>query len=182
MELDELRNDWKAIHSSEIELSQLKNMLNEKSHPVLSGARKQLMIELLGWLAFLVLCFTGLDAQQKPLLTNMILVTSIIMPALFNVYGHQLTKDLIAGPDIRSSMLSRIMLLRRFVTGTVVFRLMLIAGVGYFLISTIHLNERKLILLGATSLILIFQLYLLVRIWNKRITKLTDTLTQLVEI
>lgn len=181
MEIEELRKEWQGIKTPQIELDRLKDMTIEKSHPVLSGMRKQLTIELVGWSAFLFICFTGLDADEKPIQANVILLISVALPMIFNIYGYRLSKELIAGPDISSSLKNRIGSLRRFAIVSVVLRIMLITGVGYFFISTVNITQDKLMLLGAGSVFLIFPLYMLVRIWAKRIGKLSGTLRLLKE-
>lgn len=181
MEIEELRKEWQSIETPQIELDRLKDMTMEKSHPVLSAIRKQLTIELIGWSAFLIICFTGLDADRKPILANAILLISVTLPILCNIYGYQLSKALIAGPDISSSLKNRIGSLRRFALISVVLRMMLISGVGYFFISTVNITEGKLMLLGVGSVFLIFPLYMLVRIWTKRIDKLSSNLRLLKE-
>jgi len=181
MEIEELRKEWKSIKTPQIELDRLKNMTMEKSHPVLSAIRKQLTIELIGWSAFLIICFAGLDADEKPILTNAILIVSVVLPMIFNIYGYGLSKELIAGPDISSSLKNRIGSLRLFALVSVVLRMILITGVGYFFISTVNLTQSKIMLLGAGSVFLIITLYMLVRIWTKRIGKLSSTLRLLKE-
>lgn len=179
MNIEELKKEWQSIKTPQIDLDRLKDMTIEKSHPVLSGVRKQLTMELVGWSAFLILCFTGLDADQKPVLANAILIISVTLPMIFNIYGYRLSKELIAGPDISSSLQNRIDSLRRFAMASIVLRIMLITGVGYFFISAISITQSKLILLGAGSTFLIIPLYLLVRIWTRRIGKLSRTLRSL---
>ncbi len=181
MEIEELRKEWQSIKTPQIALDRLKDMTMEKSHPVLSGIRKQLTIELIGWSAFLIICFTGLDANQKPIHANAILLISVTLPMIFNIYGYRLSKELIVGPDISSSLKNRIGSLKHFAIGSVVLRIMLITGVGYFFISAVNITPGKLMLLGAASLIFIFPLYMLIRIWTKRIDKLSDTLRLLKE-
>lgn len=179
MELDDFKKNWQNIQSPALELAQLEEMIKEKNHPVLSSIKKQLIGELAGWAAFLLVCFTGLDVEQKPLFATVILVLSIALPMLFNVYGYQLSKDVIAGPNIRASLLNRIKSLKRFAIGTAILRILLITGVGYFFISTVALDKRRLILITAGLAVLIIPLYLLARIWLGRITKLTATLNSL---
>jgi len=181
MEIEELKKEWQSIKTPQIDLSRLKDMTIEKSHPVLRGIRKQLTIELIGWSAFLVVCFTGLDADQKPILTNVILITSVALPMMFNIYGYQLSKELIAGPDISSSLQNRINSLKRFAITSVALRIMLITGMGYFFLSVMSMDQRKILLLGAAGVVLTFPLYLLVRVWTKRIGKLSSTLSLLKE-
>lgn len=181
MKIEELRKEWKSIKTPQIDIDRIKDMTFAKSHPVLSGIKKQLTIELIGWSAFLIICFTGLDADQKPILTNVLLIISVALPMIFNVYGYQLSKGLIEGLDIRSSLQNRIGSLKRFAIVSVLLKIMLIVGVGCFFISTTSIDQRKLMLIGAGSVPLIFQLYLFVRIWAKRIDKLRNTLSLLKE-
>lgn len=181
MEIEELRKEWQSIETPNIALDRLKDMTLEKSHPVLSGLRKQLSIELFGWSAFLIICFSGLDVDQKPIHANVILLVSVALPMICNIYGYQLSKELIAGLDISSSLKNRIVSLRRFARVSIVLRIMLITGVGYFFISTVNITQGKLMLLGVGCVCLIFPLYMLVRIWTKRISKLSDTLRLLKE-
>ena len=181
MNIEELRSEWQSIKTPQIDLDRLKDMTTEKSHPVLSRIRKQLIVELIGWSAFVVICFTGLDAEQKPILANAILLLSVTLPMIFNIYGYRLSKELISGPDISSSLQNRIYALKNFAVVSVVLRIILISGVAYFFLSTVDINQSKFILLGAGSVFLIFPLYLLVRIWKKRIGKLKDNLSLLKE-
>ncbi|GAB3925674.1 hypothetical protein [Mucilaginibacter myungsuensis] len=181
MEIEELRKEWKSIKTPQIDLDRLKDMTIEKSHPVLSGIRKQLTMELIGWSAVLIICFTGLDADAKTMLANAILIISVTIPMLFNIYGYKLSKEFIAGPDITSSLQNQIRSLKRFAVTSVLLRIMLIAGVGYFFLSNININPGKLMLLGAGSVLLLLPLYLLVRIWTKRVGTLSTTLRLLKE-
>jgi len=182
MNIEELRSEWQSIKTPQVELDRLKDMTIEKSHPVLSRIRKQLMMELIGWSAFVIICFTGLDAEQKPMLANAILLLSVTLPIIFNTYGYRLSKELIAGPDISSSLQNRINALKNFAIISVMLRIILISGVAYFFLSTVDITQGKLMLLGAGSVFLIFPLYLLVRIWKKRIGKLKDNLRLLKEL
>jgi hypothetical protein len=130
MEIEELRKEWKSIKAPQIDIDRIKDMTIAKSHPVLSGIRKQFTIESIGWSAFLVICFTGSDADQKPILTNVLLIISVTLPIIFNVYGYQLSKELIEGPDISSSLQNRMDSLKRFAMVSVLLRIVLIIGVG----------------------------------------------------
>lgn len=181
MRIEELKKEWQSIKTPEIDLDKLKAMTIEKSHPVLSGIRKQLTLELISWSAFLFICFTGLDADQKPILADAVLILSVVLPMALNIYGYRLSKELIAGKDISSSLQNRIGSIKRFAIGSVTLRILLIIGVGYFFVSTVDINPGKLMLLGAGSMFLIVPLYLLVRIWTKRIDKLSSTLRLLKE-
>ena len=181
MNIEELRSEWQSIKTPQIDLDRLKDMTIEKSHPVLSRIRKQLIMELRGWSAFVIICFTGLDAEQKPILANATLIIAVTLPMIFNVYGYRLSKELIAGPDISSSLQNRINALKNFAIVSVVLRIILISGIAYFFTSTVDITQNKLMLLGAGSVFLIFPLYLLVQIWKKRIDKLKDTLRVLKE-
>lgn len=182
MNIEELRSDWQSIKTPQIELDRLKDMTIEKSHPVLSRIRKQIIIELIGWTAFFIICVTGLDAEQKSILANAILLLSVTLPIIFNIYGYRLSKEIIAGPDISSSLKNRINALKNFATVSVMLRIILISGVGYFFLSTVNMTQGKLILLGTGSVFLILPLYLLARIWKKRIGKLKDNLRLLNEL
>lgn len=179
MQIEELKKEWKSIKTPEIDIDRLRDMTVAKSHPVLSGLRKQFTIELIGWSVFLVVCFTGLDADKKPILANAAIIISVTLPMILNVYGYQLSKELVEGPDICSSLRNRINSLRRFAVVSVILRIMLIAGLGYFFLSSIKIDQRKLMLAGAGGVVFIFQLYLLARVWAKRIGKLRDTLSLL---
>lgn len=181
MRIEELKKEWQSIKTPRIDLDRLKAMTSEKNHPVLSGIRKQLILELIGWSIFLFICFSGLDADQKPTLENAILILSVILPMGFNIYGYRLSQELIAGQDISTSLQNRIGSIKRFAIGSVMLRILLIIGVGYFFISTVDINPAKLLLLGAVILFLIGPLFLLVRTWTKRIDKLNSNLRLLKE-
>jgi uncharacterized membrane protein len=181
MNIEELKNEWQSIETPQIDLEGLKDMMIEKTHPVLSGIRKQLTLELIAWSAFLIICFTGLDTDQKPILANATLLISVSLSMFYNIYGYQLSKELIAGPNISSSLRNRIDSLKRYAIASVMLRILLIIGVGYFFVSNVHITSSKLLLLGTGSMFLIIPLYLLVKVWIKRIGKLSGTLRLLEE-
>ena len=176
MELEEFKKEWQNIKTPNATPDQLKAMTLEKNRPVLNGIKKQFSLELIGWSVFLIVCFTGLDANQKPLLSNAILIISVVLPMILNIYGYRLSRELIEGSDISSSLQNRIASLSRFVVASILLRILLIVGVGYFFTASIYIDQHKLILLGAGSIFVAFLLYLLVRIWIKRISKLKETL------
>jgi hypothetical protein len=53
MELDELRSAWSSVNAPAKSNEELQLMLKENKHPVLKGIRRQLMIELTCWFAFI---------------------------------------------------------------------------------------------------------------------------------
>jgi len=178
MEVDELKKEWQSIKTPKIDPNKLKDMTIERSHPVLSNIRKQLIIECMGWSGFLIVCFTGLDAEQKPLISNVILMVSVGLPMVFNIYGYRLSKGLIAGPNIYSSLQNRMESLKQFAIISVVLRIVLIIGVIYFFVSNRNIDQGKM-LIGAGIVLMLLPLYSLVRTWTKRISQLSGILKSL---
>jgi len=179
MEVDELKKEWQSIKTPKIDPNKLKDMTIERSHPVLSNIRKQLIIECMGWSGFLIVCFTGLDAEQKPLISNVILMVSVGLPMVFNIYGYRLSKGLIAGPNIYSSLQNRMESLKQFAIISVVLRIVLIIGVIYFFVSNRNIDQGKMLLIGAGIVLMLLPLYSLVRTWTKRISQLSGILKSL---
>lgn len=176
MNTEEFKKEWQSIKTPQVDLDRLREMTMEKTHPVLSGIRRQLTIELIGWSTFLVICFTGLDADQKTVFTNIILLISVTLPMACNLHGYKLSKNIIAGSDITSSLQNRIGAFKRYAVASVVLRITLIIGVDYFFVSSININEGRIMLLAAGAVFLTFPIYILVRIWTKRIGILSEIL------
>jgi hypothetical protein len=176
MELDELKSAWNTLATPAKAEEEILSMLKENNHPVLKGIRKQLLIEVIGWSAFLLAYYTMFDGDQKPLLINMALVIAVLFSLLHNLTGYGLAKHLISGTSIRESLQHYLSKVKTYATIAVVSRAFLCAGFLLFFTYNISFTSSKYFMLGVAIVIFIGQLMLLTRIWLTRLKRLKASL------
>lgn len=177
MELDALKSAWKNIESPVKTPEEIQQMLKENNHPVLKGIRKQLLIELIVWSAFLMVYYTMFDGDQKPLLINILLVVSVGSALVHNLTGYGLSKYLVAGTSVRASLQHYLLKVKTYAVISVISRILLMAGFLLFFSYNISFNTSKYLALSIAILLFILQLILLCRIWLQRLKRLNTTLT-----
>jgi hypothetical protein len=179
MELDELRSTWNKIETPVKTAEELQLMLAENRHPVLKVIRKQIIIEIVGWSAFVLCYYTMFDGDRKPLFINAILVGTVLAAMVHNLMGYSFARYLVNGDTIKTSLKNYFSKVKVYAVLSVGFRLLFITGLLMFFSYNIHFNTRKYVLLAVGLGILGFQLVLLGRIWIKRLKNLKKTLTTL---
>ena len=178
MDLDDLKSVWKTMPTAMKSAAELERMLKERTHPVLKGIRKQLVIEITGWTTFIVLGYTMFDAAQKPVWLNVVVLIAMTLPILHHFIGYQIAKQQIAGPNVSASLKHYIKKLRIYAVWSIVLRCLFFAGLILFFSFGLDL-AKKIYPLLIISCIFIAQLVVLAMIWQKRVKRLTDTLSGL---
>ncbi|WEK38220.1 MAG: hypothetical protein P0Y53_12000 [Candidatus Pseudobacter hemicellulosilyticus] len=179
MKFDELQSAWNAAETPVRSANDIQTMLSENKHPVLKSIRRQLTMELMGWSLFLLLYYSMLDGDQKPLWLNGILIFSVLMPLLHNMMGYSAVRYVVHGPTIRASLERYLSRVRLYATVSIVSRLLLMVGLLLFFVVGVSLNEKKYLLLGGIVVIFMVQLWLLYKLWMARLRKLKKGITAL---
>jgi hypothetical protein len=169
MELDQLKSDWNASANAPKTSEALKTMLSENRHPVLKEIRKQVVIEFIGWSAFLLCYYTMFDGQEKPIWANLLLINSICCSLIHNAAGYSFSKYLIRGADLKSSLRYYLSKIRNYAFFAVLTRFLSFAGFLVFFTVNIEFNTFKYVMLAVLVLILLAQLAWLSRLWAKRV-------------
>lgn len=179
MELDELLQDWKNVPYPAKNQATLSTMLKEANHPVLKQIRIQLVIELAGWMAFILLSYAMFDAHKRPIWIVLISLSSLLAPIIHHFVFYRLTRESIGGDNLRLSMHNYMAKLKRYALVNLLLRICLFAGLLLFFTYGLKLNTRRLTSGIVILSIFTIQLILLSKLWKKRISRLANTLSEL---
>lgn len=177
MELDELKAAWNNMETPANTPEEIKLMLQENRHPVLKEIRKQLAIEITGWSIFLAVYYTMFDGDKKPLLINVILVITVLLPLIHNLMGYRFSKYLVNGATIRQSLENYLSKVRVYAIVSVMSRVFFMTGLLVFLLYGLNFNSAKYISLAVIISFFLVQTVLLSLLWTKRLKKLGNVLT-----
>lgn len=177
MELDELKSGWNNIKMPTKPTEEIQLMLLENKHPVLKGIRKQLVIEIIAWSVFLLCYYTMFDGNLKPKWINMILIVSVVLPLIHNLMGYQFARYLVNSNTIRESLENYLSKVKVYATVSITSRLFLMIGFLLFFTYGLHFNTYRYVSLGAIILIFVVQLFLLCKLWAKRLKNLKNAVT-----
>lgn len=176
MELDQLKSTWNKAETPAKTSEELKAMLLESRHPVLKEIRKQFIIEIAGWSAFLLCYYTMFDGDQKPVLINIILVTAVLCSLIHNLSGYSFSRYLINGTNIKASLGRYLSKIKTFAAVSLCTRLLFMAGFLLFFTYNIQFNADKYLLLAVSLLVFIGQLVWIGNLWAKRVRILAKTI------
>jgi len=169
MELTELKQVWDTVEIPVKSTDDIKLMLSENNHPVLKKIRKQLTIEIIGWSVFLICYYSMFDGDHKPIWINIILVVSVLLPLIHNLLGYRLAKYLVNGVTIRESLKNYLFKIKVYAIISIACRFFFVVGLLVFFTHGLSFNTIKYILLAIIILIFLTQLFLLYRLWVKRL-------------
>ncbi|WP_437918676.1 hypothetical protein [Sphingobacterium sp. LRF_L2] len=177
MEFNQLKSTWDAVKTPSISAIEIRNMLSENKHPVLKALRKQLAIEITGWLIFIAVYYSMLDGAVKPLWINLSLIFSILLPFVHNLMGYRLSKNLIYGDNIQKSLRNFLSKVKVYAIVSIVSRQIYLVGLLLFLTYGISLNANKLLFLIIAISCFLIQFAVLSMIWKTRLKSLKKTIT-----
>lgn len=180
MEINELKSAWDAVKTPSVSTEEIKVMLSENRHPVLKGIRRQMTIEITGWIIFLSCYYTMFDGDMKPLWINLVLVLAILMPLIHNLLGYRFAKYPVHGTNMRESLKSYLVKIKIYAVVSVLLRQIYLAGVLWFFTYGLSFHTIKYILLVILVIFLV-QLLASCGIWAKRLKNLKDTISSFYE-
>lgn len=169
MNIDDLKSDWQRAGNELLSEKELAMMTRVRNHPSLRKLRIKFMTEIVALIALLLLYYDGFDGAQKPLLINILLVTSIVLYIITNVLGYfQIENPPISG-NIREALTGQVHSLRRLavfsLTSSVVYAIALMVFFTYQMAFT----QRKYIILSALILSSILLFYYSWISWQRKI-------------
>ncbi|SKA18233.1 hypothetical protein [Sediminibacterium ginsengisoli] len=177
MEDDELKSVWKSIEPHPKTERELGAMMKEKTHPVLQGISRQMKLEITGWIAFLACYYTMFDGAARPFIINLLLIIAVLTPLLHNLYGYHLARHLAEPVAITDYLKNRTAKLKNYVISSIISRLVFACGLVLFFFYNVNLAGTKYITaLIIIALVMLVQVFILYRIWNRRIGDLRKTL------
>ncbi len=181
MEIEHLKSDFQNAGKTSVSKENIQKMIQDNSHPVLKSIKKQLLIETVLWAIFLAVYYNIFDGHLKSPLWNILLVVAVLFILVHNALGFQITSNPINGKTILESLKNYQTKIQHYAVISIVTRVLAIAILlGYFM-STITFTREKLFSLGLIALIFPIQIYLLQRVWIKRKNKIDALFTKLKE-
>jgi cation transport ATPase len=172
MEQDSLKAAWQGITNKSKTDTELKIMLQEKSHPVLKRIRKQLIIEAVSFAAFLLVYYDFFDGDRKPWYANLLLVTAIVFVLMHNVIGYRFTRQPVKGNNIQQSLNNQLSTMKTYAIVSVLSRVLVAACLLLFFLSVVTFNAGKYWMLAAVILVFVVQIGLLSRLWIRRVREI----------
>ena len=176
MELDDIKQAWRDVPGKGRDLSQLEGMLRQKSYPVLSASRRQLIVESLGFAVFLFCYYSMFDGMERPLWANGILICSLLLQLFYGYRGYVLQARARSGRNLLTDLLDFGIRLRAYRREMVVARGCFAAGLLLFFCYGLDVSGARAWALGLILAGFVVQLLLLYRAWSKRIARLDRTL------
>jgi succinate dehydrogenase hydrophobic anchor subunit len=181
MELDNLKSAYQNAGKAMLSKENIQKMIVENNNPVAKSIKKQLLIETILWAIFLAVYYNIFDGHLKSPLWNILLVLSVIFILVHNALGFQIINHPINGETILESLKNYQNKIKNYAFVSIVTRVLAIAILlGYF-ISTIQFTKEKFISLGFIALIFPVQIYLLYRVWAKRKNRINAIFQKLKE-
>ncbi|WP_343675226.1 hypothetical protein, partial [Chitinophaga sp.] len=79
-------------------------LLRERQHPVLKQIRRQMLIELVGFVLFLMVYYDFFDGGKKPVYANVLLVVAMLSVIAGNVVGYVFARQGMIGGNVREAL------------------------------------------------------------------------------
>lgn len=177
MELDDLKSNWNSSNEEQKSTDQLQLMTKIKHHPSFKNIRKRLVVELMGLLAFASLYWTAFDGSQKPLIANVILLIGLIAYALNHIITLWLLPKPFTGTSIKQALKNYRHRLFRFAWLSVGSSLVFSISLLFFFATVIDFTSKHYYLLAGILVTFMIVLMISYRIWQKRINRLTQTIS-----
>lgn len=171
MDLHELKSQYQHLTTDSHDPEQLRKMLRANQHPVLKGIRLQLLLEGVFWTLFLLVYYDFFDGHLKPFLWNLALVGAVAFLLVHTFLGYQISNRAIYGTNIRESLQQYLSRIRKYARISIGSRVLAIITIMGFFLSTVPATPSRYGQGGLILLIISVQIYLLYRIWAKRINR-----------
>lgn len=171
MNLDNLQAAWNAAPASPLPADALRRMLRSGRHPLLRRIRRQALVEILGWTAFLSLYYTALDGDQKPLWCNLLLITALLGAIAHHALAFLSARQLVQGNDLSHSLLRYYRQLRTYAFLSLAARLLLMGSLLSFFTYGLSMEAHRRLALTAILLVFAGQLGLTARYWRQRLRR-----------
>lgn len=180
MRIEEMKSLWEAQAIEVKQKEALAGMLTEKSHPILKGIKRQLILEISSWLIILCVYYSMFDGEKRPLAVNLIFIISMLQAIAFNFTGYLAARNLVYGGNIITSIAVYLEKLKRFKCGSLFSRIIFMGGMLFFFFYGLDMAIVRTLSIAFIGLVFVGQLWLLQRQWAQRIKKLVELKSELI--
>ena len=169
MEQDPLKSAWQNVTGHQRSNTELQAMIQERSHPVLKGIRKQVIFESIAFTIFLFVYYDFFDGDKKPFYANLFLVCALLIIILLNMAGYVFTKWPSKGENIKQSLQHQASKMKIYAISSIAGRVLYMAC---FLLFFMVGAPVKIWFFVGIILIFIAQMVRLSKIWIRRLSEL----------
>ena len=178
MNIDEIKSNWQQAGKQEKSQRELAQMMKVKHHPVLRRIRIQLIWESSALTAFLLLYYSMVDGDTKPLWANVVLVGSIIFYILNRLVGFVVVNNPVHGDDLIASLKNFLKRVRTLAVFSIVSATLYGLSLMLFLSVTVDFTPEKYLLMFMALAVFAGLLFVAFNIWKGRIRQLKNSLTE----
>lgn len=178
MDLEDLKSDYKNGGVEKLKTTEsLNKMKKSRNHPVLRSIKKQLIFESIIWIVILAVYYDFFDGQQKSIIWNGLLVISILLLLIHNILGYILVKNPIFGESIKESLQKYLTKIKTYCYISIASRVFAVAiFLGFLTSNTEWVLNKTLLFMGLFLVTITSQIFLLRKVWNKRIHLIENTI------
>jgi len=179
MRIEEMKSLWAGQPVEVKQKEALAGMLTEKSHPILKGIRKQLLLEISSWLIILCVYYSMFDGEKRPLAVNVVFIIGMLQAIAVNFTGYLAARNVIHGDNIITSIAVYLEKLRRFKWGSLFSRIIFIGAMLFFFFYGLDMAVFRTLSIVFIGVAFVGQLWILQRQWSQRIKKLFELKSEL---
>ena len=181
MDLENLKSMYQNKEKTEFSKEGILKIISKNNPPAAKSIKVQLIIETVFWTIFAAVYYDILDGHLKSVLWNFLLLAAVFFILTHNALGFKTVNNPINGETIVESLKKYQDKIKTYAMVSIVSRVLAIAILlGYF-ISTITITNEKIISLGFIAFIFPVQIYLLNRVWKRRKDQINKILVKLQE-
>lgn len=173
MQNDPLKSMWNDLGNTPKDQQALKTML---AAPGIRKMRRQLLLETIAFILFLIVYYDFFDGDRKPVYANIALVGASLFAIIHSILGYQLATKVLHTDTIKQSLKKSLLRLRRYAVISVSSRIIAAACLLLFFTSVISFTNHKYLFLLIILAVFTVQIILLRNVWKKRINKLENDL------
>lgn len=175
MELDDLKPNWQKSSHAIKSKTEIQKMMQLKNHPKLNRVRIKIITETAFLIAFLLICNTIFDGENKPVWVNVILLSSTVLFILNNIGGYLVLLNPVRGNNLAQSVSCFHWKIKKLSVLSLVTAFLFGASVILFFTSTITFTPEKYFLLAGMTTSLFIGIYFSWKNWTYRIKQITRT-------
>lgn len=172
METANLKSIWQGMSTPQKDKEELNLMLKKNSHPILAAIKKQIIVELIGFIVFLFCYFSMFDGATKPLGINLFIITTILLQLFYGYKGYLMRSKFKSSTNLNDDLENFTIKLKSYRHQVILARTLFAVGLLIFFSYNIHFSASKISALAFIVVIFSVQLWVLYRVWSKRISRL----------
>ncbi|WP_353197830.1 hypothetical protein [Parapedobacter defluvii] len=182
MELNELKDLWKGDGTPHKKQKEIEVLMHAKSHPVFRSVRRQIVVETLAWVMFLLFGYSAFDAATKPLWVGLMLALPVMATLTHHLIGYfWMVSAPVGSIPLSESLRASYRRMRWFTMRDTLLRLAMLVGLVSFFAYGITFTAGKYGLLGVICTATLIQLVFHRTLWGRRLRRLRYTIQALDE-